>query len=81
MEGDLLLTNQHPSTGENARLTHDHEFRQLLAGKLGGGQDGGLVGDLPDGVVDGYVFLLEHLLNLINQRHQLIFSNCNSTSD
>lgn len=53
MEGDLLLTNQHPFAGADARLAHDRGFKQLLAGELGCGQDGRLVDELPDSVMDG----------------------------
>jgi len=80
VRGDFLLADQHPFAGENARLAHDHGFQQLLAGELGGGQDGGLVGNLPDGVLDGHI-LSKQFLELINQRLQFTVGNKDSTPD
>jgi hypothetical protein len=52
--GDLLPADQHPLARQDRRLADDHVFELLLAGELGGGQQGGLLADLPDGVLDGH---------------------------
>jgi hypothetical protein len=39
---------------QDRRLADDQAFELLLAGELGGGQRGGLLADLPDGVLDGH---------------------------
>ena len=52
--GDLLPADQHPLARQDRRLADDHVLELLLAGKLGSGQRGGLLADLPDGVLDGH---------------------------
>ena len=54
MAGDLLAADQHPLARQDCRLADDHVLELLLAGELGGDQRGGLLADLPDGVLDGH---------------------------
>jgi hypothetical protein len=52
--GDLLPVDQHPFAGQNVRLTDGHRFELLLAGRLATGQEGRLIADAPDRVLDGH---------------------------
>lgn len=52
--GDLLPADQHPLARQDRRLADDHVLELLLAGEPGRGQRGGLLADLPDGVLDGH---------------------------
>jgi len=52
--GNLLLADQHPLAGQDARLADDHRLELLLAGQLAACKEGGLVADASDGMLYGH---------------------------